>query len=98
MRYGRGIYMSDYPGICLNYGNVLVLCRVLLGRVTSMDQGSARKEFTSEQDSKEVREHGKDVIMRVIKTADQVRLITNISSGVDEYLCNNEQIILNTAK
>ena len=30
------------------------------------------------------------VIAEIIKTADQVRLITNISSGVDEYLCNNE--------
>ena len=27
-----------------------------------------------------------------------MRLITNISSGLDEYLCNNETIILETAK
>ena len=72
MMYGRGIYMSDYPETCLRYGNVLILCRVLLGRVSVVDEGSGRQEFTSDQDSKEVRHGGQDVIMRVIKTADQV--------------------------
>ena len=34
----------------------------------------------------------------IIKTADQVRLITNISTGLDVHLCNNEKIIVDTAK
>ena len=38
------------------------------------------------------------IIGEIIKTADQVKLITNISSGVDEYLCLNEDIIVNTAE
>ena len=37
-------------------------------------------------------------IGEIIKTADQVRLITNISAGVDEHLCKNEKIIVETAK
>ena len=39
MAYGRGIYMSEYPAVCLGYGNVLVLCRVLLGRVIRVGGG-----------------------------------------------------------
>ena len=38
------------------------------------------------------------IIGEIIKTADQVKLITNISSGVDEYLCSNEEIIVQTAE
>ena len=38
------------------------------------------------------------IIGEIIKTADQVKLITNISSGVDEYLCTNEDIIVQTAE
>ena len=39
MAYGRGIYMSEYPAVCLGYGNVLVLCRVLLGRIIRVGGG-----------------------------------------------------------
>ena len=39
MAFGRGIYMSEYPAVCLGYGNVLVLCRVLLGRVVRVGCG-----------------------------------------------------------
>jgi len=37
-------------------------------------------------------------IGEIIKTADQVRLITNIATGLDVHLCNNEKIIVDTAK
>ena len=31
--------MSEYPAVCLGYGNVLVLCRVLLGRIIRVGGG-----------------------------------------------------------
>ena len=33
MVYGRGVYMSQFPGVSLNYGNGLLLCRVLPGAI-----------------------------------------------------------------
>ena len=47
MAYGRGIYMSEYPAVCLGYGNVLVLCRVLLGRVLKVG-GGVWEHFSSD--------------------------------------------------
>ena len=31
-QYGSGIYFSEVPGVCFNYGNSLLLCKVLLGK------------------------------------------------------------------
>ena len=39
-RYGRGIYFSEFPDICLGYGQALLLCRVLPGRVKKHSNGS----------------------------------------------------------
>jgi hypothetical protein len=35
--YGRGIYFSKCPNVCLQYGQDLILCRVLLGRAQPSD-------------------------------------------------------------
>lgn len=32
MLFGRGVYLSPLPGVCMMYGEALLLCRVLLGR------------------------------------------------------------------
>ena len=51
----------------------------------------------TEQDQKEI-ESLLPAIGEIIRTADKVRLITNISAGLDEHLCKNERIIVETAK
>ena len=35
--YGHGVYLSQFPEVALNYGDTLVVCRVLLGRVQAGD-------------------------------------------------------------
>ena len=49
MAFGRGIYMSDYPALCLKHGNVLVVCRVLLGRVVRVTGSVSRGPGTGHQ-------------------------------------------------
>ena len=44
MAHGRGIYMSDRPGPCYNYGKMIILSRVLCntssGETLTVDQGN----------------------------------------------------------
>ena len=44
MAHGRGIYMSDRPGPCYNYGKMIILSRVLCntssGETLTVEQGN----------------------------------------------------------
>lgn len=96
MAFGRGIYMSDYPALCLKHGNVLVVCRVLLGRVVrvtgsvSRGPGTGHHNLSPEEDSREVCLGGDGVVtMRVIKTADQVLPYCVINLNKDNLIQTN---------
>eukprot|EP00092_Neocalanus_flemingeri_P058142 GFUD01069240.1.p1 GENE.GFUD01069240.1~~GFUD01069240.1.p1 ORF type:complete len:189 (+),score=44.53 GFUD01069240.1:414-980(+) len=51
MVFGRGIYMSEFPGVSLNYGAGLLLCKVLTGstETISKDDRSARTAIIADQ-------------------------------------------------
>ena len=43
MMYGRGVYMSEFPGMSLNYGNGLLLCMVVLGSIETISMDDVPK-------------------------------------------------------
>eukprot|EP00092_Neocalanus_flemingeri_P058148 GFUD01069246.1.p1 GENE.GFUD01069246.1~~GFUD01069246.1.p1 ORF type:complete len:434 (+),score=85.63 GFUD01069246.1:341-1642(+) len=74
MIFGRGIYMSEFPGVSLNYGKGLMLCKVLTGctETISIHDYSARTAVIPDQfDSREVVKDGV-AVMHVIKNSDQI--------------------------
>ena len=74
MVYGRGIYMSEYPGVCLNYGKGLLLCKVLPGytETISMDDYSARRGVIPNQyNCREVIKNGV-AAAHIIRHSDQI--------------------------
>ena len=66
--------MSEFPGVSLNYGNGLMLCKVVLGSIESisMDNVSARTQVIGQQfDSREVVKDGV-AVMYVIENSHQI--------------------------
>jgi len=72
MAYGRGVYLSEFPGVSLTYGAGLVLCKVLLGSVETISMDGPRTQVIGETfDSREVVKDGVTT-MYVIKNTDQI--------------------------
>ena len=74
--YGRGVYFSDLPRVSLIYGDILVLCRVLVGTgepVSSVSPGCpALGPIPPHYDSRVVRGDGETELIRVVKNPAQV--------------------------
>ena len=74
MVYGRGVYMSEFPGVSLMYGNGLLLCKVLLGSVETVSMVDISDRTQSIGENFDTREVVKDgvTVMHVIKNSDQI--------------------------
>jgi len=72
MLFGRGIYFSELPGVSLMYGNMLLLCKVLLGKSQRYyPNGDVPPEIPDEFDSRIVMKDGLEVVT-VVKNPDQI--------------------------
>ena len=74
MVYGRGVYMSEFPGVSLMYGNGLLLCKVLLGSIETVSMADICSKAQSMVETFDTREVVKDgvTVMHVIKNSDQI--------------------------
>ena len=72
MLFGRGIYFSELPGVSLMYGNMLLLCKVLLGKSQRYyPNGDVPPEIPDEFDSRIVMKDGLEVVT-VVKNPEQI--------------------------
>ena len=72
MLFGRGLYFSELPGVSLMYGNMLLLCKVLLGKSQRYyPNGDVPPEIPDEFDSRIVMKDGLEVVT-VVKNPDQI--------------------------
>ena len=72
--YGRGIYFSEHPGYSLQYGNALILCKVLLGNVLTLNKRSVGSgdDIAAEFDSKKINSDSLDGLIYVVKQSCQI--------------------------
>merc|ERR1711892_853887 len=72
MLFGRGIYLSEQPGISLMYGSGLLLCKVLLGNCEIFQpKGEIPAEIPGIYDSREVIKDGVGIV-HVVKKPSQI--------------------------
>jgi len=72
MLFGRGIYFSELPGVSLMYGDSLLLCKVILGKVQKYyPNGDTPPEIPDEFDSRVVIKDKLEVVT-VVKKASQI--------------------------
>jgi len=72
MLFGTGIYFSELPGVSLMYGEKLLLCKVILGKVQFYKpDGSTPPEIPEDFDSRVILRDGLEVVT-VVKNPDQI--------------------------
>ena len=83
MLFGRGVYLSELPGVSLMYGESLLLCKVILGKCQKYyPNGQTPPPIPDGFDSRIVIKDGLEVVT-VVKNASQILpySIVNIKDG-----------------
>lgn len=83
MLFGRGVYLSELPGVSLMYGEGLLLCKVILGKCQKYyPNGQTPPPIPDGFDSRIVIKDGLEVVT-VVKNASQILpySIVNIKDG-----------------
>ena len=72
MLFGRGIYLSELPGVSLMYGDGLLLCKVILGKCQKYyPNGQTPPPIPDEFDSRIVIKDGLELVT-IVKKASQI--------------------------
>ena len=84
MMFGKGIYFSELPGVCLNYGAKILLCKVLTGKCENFNPcGNYPPPIPDCFDSREIVRNGARIV-HVVKNPAQILpyCIINLKQGV----------------
>ena len=72
--YGSGIYFSSHPCYSSKYGNALILCKVLVGKVQVLDKDSRESRCDGPPlfDSKKINTKSREGLIYVVKNSSQI--------------------------
>ena len=72
--YGKGIYFSEDPSYSSQYGNALILCQVLPGKVQVLDKesGESTREIPPMFDTKKINSKTREGLIYVVKSSSQI--------------------------